>query len=102
VGGKGEAWLPLLGLFTGARLGELCHPLVSDVQCAEGIDYINLTDEGDEQAIKTVGSRRRVPIHPELVRLGFLDYVKGRKAAKDERLFPLLKQGWNGSWTDNC
>ena len=102
-GGKGEAafWLPLLGLFTGARLGELVQIRVADVQVADDIDYLNLTDEGKEQNIKTEGSRHRVPIHPELVRLGFLDYVKVRRAAKDERLFPLLKEGWSGSWTDN-
>jgi integrase len=42
-----------------------------------------------------------VPIHDELVRLGFLDYVEERQHAKDERLFPLLKANSYGRWTPN-
>ena len=41
--------------------------------------------------MKTRTSIRKVPIHPELRRLGFMSYVEGRKAAGEEAtLWPLL------------
>lgn len=40
-------------------------------------------------SIKTEGSRRIVPIHPELVQVGFLKYLMGRVKTKDgPSLFP--------------
>jgi hypothetical protein len=38
-----------------------------------------------------VGSLNAYPIHPELVRLGFLDYVAGLRRQKETRLFPRVK-----------
>jgi integrase len=103
LGGGGEAayWLPLLGLFTGARLEELGQARVVDVKEAEGIHFLDISDAGEGKSVKTASSRRRVPIHPELERLGFLDYVEERKRAKDARLFPILKQNSYGRWTPN-
>jgi integrase len=60
--------------------------------------------------VKTRGSRRRVPLHPELIRLGFLAYVAERRTAGDKRLFPALHSDrsqitaafstWWGRYTD--
>ena len=41
--------------------------------------------------LKNQSARRKVPLHRELVRLGFLDFVASMRAAKSERLFPQLK-----------
>jgi len=38
-----------------------------------------ITDEGEGQSVKTEAGIRRVPIHSELIRLGFLDYVRKTK-----------------------
>jgi hypothetical protein len=38
-----------------------------------------------------------VPLHPELVRLGFLDYVNDVRAARFEHVFPGLTWGDNGT-----
>src|SRR5262249_47390153 len=46
--GKGEAayWLPLLALFSGARLEELGQMLVQDVKrTADGIEYFEVTEQ---------------------------------------------------------
>ncbi len=103
IGGAGEAayWLPLLALWTGCRLEELGQALVADVQEANGVHYLDISDLGEGMSVKTTGSRRSVPIHPELVRLGFLRYVDGRRVAGDERVFPLLRQNSYGRWTQN-
>lgn len=79
-------WLPLLGLFTGARLEELAQLHRSDVQRQDGVDFLLITDEGEDQNVKTTGSKRRVPIHPELIRLGFLDHVR----SQSDLIFPDL------------
>jgi integrase len=100
--GKGEAayWLPLLALFSGARLEELGQMTVQDVKrTTDGIDYFEVTDQGDGQRLKTKGSRRAVPIHPELIRLGLLSYIEEREAAGDARVFPLLRKDTHGKWT---
>ncbi|GAA4004294.1 tyrosine-type recombinase/integrase [Comamonas faecalis] len=96
-GGREAAyWLPLLGIYTGARLGELCQLRLTDVQEVEGIPVLVLTDEGEGQRIKSEAGRRSVPIHSELQRLGFLDFVAATRVgasggAPDGPLWPSLK-----------
>ncbi|WP_282129817.1 site-specific integrase [Roseobacter litoralis] len=79
-------WGALLGLFTGARLNEIAQFEYGDVDKEEGIWFLNITDEGDnKKRVKANASRRKVPIHSELMRLGFLDWVATK--AKEPRLF---------------
>ena len=115
-GGRGPAalWLPSLALFTGARLEELGQLLVEDIQRGDGIDYLIVTDLPDEddpldfggdKGVKTEEGRRRIPIHSELKRLGFLSFVARRRAAGHVRLFPELEyyrdrctKNWSRYW----
>ena len=91
-------WLPTLGLFTGARVNELCqlNPQVDILQEPEtGIWYLWITteseaDPGIQKSVKT-GESRKVPLHKKLIELGFLGYVSRIKASGVKRLFPL----WN-------
>ena len=83
--GRGEAafWLPLLGLFTGARLGELAPLTAADVTTDEPlqIPMITIREDADQgRRLKTAGSARVVPVHPELVRIGFLQFVEQVRA----------------------
>jgi integrase len=45
---------------------------------------------------KNTASRRFVPLHPELIRLGFLDYIGDVKKARFEHVFPGLTWGTSG------
>ncbi len=84
VGGGGEAayWLPLLALYTGARQTELgqLHPddvyeeAYLDEDGGEHSAWVMRFAENEErgQKVKTEGSERRIPIHPDLIGLGFL------------------------------
>lgn len=97
-------WMPLLAYYTGARCGELCQLHLSDImQTADGLPFVVITTEMDAQvsehpdesmgpkSLKNQDSEREVPLHPELVRLGLLDYVNRLRAAGFRRLFPELK-----------
>jgi integrase len=93
-------WLPLLCLFTGARREEIGQLAVCDIQEEDGIPFIRINDDAKlEQSLKNEGSRRRVPVHSSLVKLGFLDYVKKIREGNHVRLFPTLTRGANG-WSD--
>lgn len=107
AGGEAAYWLPLLGMFTGARLGELAPLRVTDVQEDTGsqVPFLAIrviVEEG--KRLKTTSSIRAVPVHPELIRLGFLEYVEeARKQNSKALLFPALKPGPHGglgeSWS---
>lgn len=99
----GKYWIPLLGLFTGMRLGEIVQLAVTDIKQENGIPYIDVNDEAGGKRLKTHSSARHVPIHPALVQLGFLDFVQDlRKGKKGEgRLFPDIKCGSDGYYSNN-
>jgi integrase len=84
-------WLPLLGRFTGARLEELCQLHVADFTTLQGIDCIRIDDGHESQKLKNSSSRRTLPIHPTLIRLGLLDYVNSQRTENSDRLFPELE-----------
>jgi integrase len=90
-------WVPLIGLFTGARLGEIAQLLVEDVKQLHGEWVFHITREGDpDKTTKTKGSQRVVPVHPELVKLGLLQYLASMTAAKSRRLFPAIERDSSG------
>lgn len=90
AGREAAYWLPLLGLFTGARVSELAQLTRGDVFTDGGDLYLSITDEGEHQQLKTTKSRRVLPVHPELIRLGFVDYWTGLGGAPSESLWPNL------------
>ena len=77
--------------------------LVSDVKCESGIHYLSITDldEKAEKKLKTVSSRRKVPLHPELIRIGFLEYVEKMRKRGALYLFPDLRPDRHGRRTGN-
>ena len=49
--------------------------------------------------MKSEAGQRVVPVHPELVRIGFLDYVAAMKKASERKLFPDLRRGAEGYYS---
>lgn len=95
-------WIPLVGLFQGMRLNEICQLFLDDIfpDSATGIDCIRITadigrnqkiDEPNLKSVKNVSSRRTIPIHPALIKLGFLDFVESRRKLKHKRLWEHLE-----------
>lgn len=110
--GRGEAayWLPLLALFTGARMEELGQLRPNDVvrltypdpeEREQASWFLHLVEvEGEDgPKLKNAASERLVPIHPELERLGFLTFAQAARDQNQERLFPLLTRGPFGNFT---
>lgn len=87
-------WLPLLMLLTGARPNEICQLHTDDLKRTKaGTWYLDVIEgeDDDRKTLKTDASRRRIPLHPELIKIGFVAFVQQRRRAnpKDEpRLFP--------------
>ena len=104
-GGGGEAakWLPLIALFSGARVEEIGQALVADMKEENGILYldINTLDRRAGKRVKNKSSRRKLPLHPELLRCGLRRYIEERRRAGDERLFPDLHPSVTGQMTGN-
>ncbi|MGV8865068.1 MAG: DUF6538 domain-containing protein [Pseudomonas sp.] len=96
---SGRYWVPLISLFSGARLGEIIQLRTDDVRDDSGVLHFALVDEGEDQRLKTYSSRRRIPVHPELVALGFLKLVERRRASGERRLFPDLPMGEDGYYS---
>lgn len=97
-------WVPLIALFTGARLNEICQLSVADVRRDGSVWYFDINDEEEEKRLKTIAARRQVPLHSKLIDLGLLDYVESLKRQSEPRLFPELpfsKAGYGkkaGNW----
>jgi integrase len=90
-------WLPLVMLYSGARPAEIAQLAVADVRQEHGHWIMHITTEGEgEKSVKTEGSMRVVPVHDELIRLGFVKYRDGMEAAGHRRLFPEAKRNSRG------
>ncbi|WP_435248674.1 DUF6538 domain-containing protein [Vibrio sp. nBUS_14] len=91
-------WLPLLGLYAGARINELCQLYTTDVREIEGIWCLDIKRDSGNQRTKNLASVRIVPIHSDLIELGFINYVNSRQGK--ELLFDGLtyteKNGYGG------
>ncbi|WP_461327976.1 DUF6538 domain-containing protein [Bradyrhizobium huanghuaihaiense] len=103
TGAKGDAgvWLPLLALFAGARQAEYAGLRVSDVRADEetGVPLMWFTrDTKAGRRLKTKTSERVVPVHPQLITLGFLKYVEARRKDGDKAwLFPTVAPDQKGA-----
>ncbi len=75
-------WLPLLGLYTGARLSELCQLQLGDIREELGVWVISISSSGARQ-LKTVDSERLVPLHKVILEAGFLEFHQQRLEAND-------------------
>lgn len=101
VQGRGEAsyWLPLIAAYSGARLEEIAGLRVSDVvqlDVGNGADddnawFFRFVDvPAGNRRLKTEQSERETPVHPELIRLGLIRYLRSMADSGETQLFPRL------------
>ncbi|MGK7869758.1 site-specific integrase, partial [Falsiroseomonas sp. E2-1-a20] len=89
-------WLPILALYHGARLEELADLYRRDVWCDEGTWAVRIVategnGESGDRDLKSDAAERTLPLHPELIRLGFPAYIADTAPTPDDPLFPDLK-----------
>ncbi len=85
-------WVPLITLFSGMRLEEICQLQTDDVREENGVVYFDINDRPPRQ-VKNKNAVRRVPVHSELVRRGLVDHVASFGHKRSYALFPALKPG---------
>ena len=79
-----QFWVPVLGLFTGARREELCSLYGCDIKNEGGVWYLDINEDKPDKRIKT-HQGRKVPLHSFVVDLGFIEYCR-----VPGRIFPEL------------
>ncbi|WP_443690480.1 tyrosine-type recombinase/integrase [Pseudomonas sp.] len=96
-------WLPLLGLYTGARLNEICQLNLEDIRdSSDGTWLIHINDSQTEniepnissrprKKLKTTNANRVIGVHHHLIKLGLITYKKHLEALGYSRLFPELR-----------
>ena len=91
-------WVPLIGIFTGMRVGEICSLYLDNVRGITGnqrnkrwcFDIVEEPNRPDKR-LKTQSSRRIVPIHDTLLDLGFIDFLNLlKKEPERKRVFEEL------------
>ncbi len=95
-------WLPILGYYTGCRLGELIQLSISDVHIDDAYPHLSINETatvgGHEKSVKTEAGVRLVPLHADLLILGFGVFVTKRKGQDKPavRLFKDIRYGCDG------
>jgi integrase len=87
-------WAPLVSLFSGMRLNEICQLDLSDIKRSpSGVWCIDINADDDTKSVKNDRSARRVPIHSELIKLGFLKFVERQRSKRASgKLFEGVKR----------
>ena len=102
-------WSPLISVFSGMRLNEICSLYLDNiiqekVNGRKKIWCFNILEEPDrpDKHLKTLSSKRVVPIHDTLIDLGFIEFVEllKKRHTNRQRLFQELKYG-EGSYIRN-
>ncbi|BCR04302.1 integrase [Desulfuromonas versatilis] len=98
-------WVPLIGIFSGMRLEEICQLHTADVREVEGVWCFDVDwlDESGKVAkrLKTGNAKRLVPVHSTLIGLGLLEYLDHIKRAGHPRLWMKLTKTARGKYQRN-
>jgi len=89
-------WAPLIALYTGMRLEEICQLHCEDIYEENGIFLIDIREDSTDglcdKILKTKNAKRKIPIHEKLKALGLIAYRDAMIKGKEIRLFPLLNK----------
>lgn len=85
-------WVPLISLYQGMRIDEICQLRLCDIalDAESGIHSIRCSREDPDMKLKTNSAVRSIPLHSKLVKLGLLDYVEMLRSKGHRMLFPTL------------
>lgn len=84
-------WVPLIALYSGMRMEEICQLHASDIIMKDGLWTFDVNAR-EGKTLKSASSWRFIPIHKNLINLGLLDYVDLINSRGETRLFYYLKK----------
>lgn len=85
-----QFWIPLIGLFTGARVNEICSLYLEDIRAIDDVPCFDINENHTDKSVKEEASERIIPIHPVLIDAGFLGYVEKARKLGHDRLWSRL------------
>lgn len=93
-------WIPLVAMFTGARIGEVAQLRIGDIRQEHGVWFVHIRhDKGAGLATKS-GESRPAAVHAALEAIGFLEFhaqqVERACGRLDAALFPELTPNARG------
>ena len=65
-------WVFILGIFSGLRTNEMAQMRLEDIKKESNIWFLHV-EESEQTRVKTLNAIRKVPVHPQLIDLGFID-----------------------------
>jgi integrase len=90
-------WVPLIALYTGMRLNEICQLDVVDIQQSKaGTWFISVNVNSPGKLVKNDPSKRDLPIHSDIIAMGFLKFLDQQKGSAKKKLFSDLKRTGRG------
>ena len=84
-----EYWVPLIGAYSLMRREEICGLMLDEVVFDAPIPYFDIK-VNKYRRIKNIQSERKIPIHPELLRLGLEEYCRQIAGTGYDLVFPEL------------
>lgn len=95
-------WVPLIGLYTGMRLGEIIQMALDDLNTVGDIWVFDVKADPDDinKSVKTKSSVRKVPLHKDLLDFGFVQYWEKQKTINKKRIFEEIKPSSKGYYSD--
>ena len=100
-------WIILVAMLEATRMKETCQIFVDDIFTVGGIPCIDINKNHETKYLKNAASKRTIPIHPLLIRLGFLGYCLAMKENEDSStnnpnlLFPAMTFSKQHGYTKN-
>ena len=88
---QSKFWVPIIALYHGCRLNEICQLDVNDIVQEKGIPCISINANAPDKSVKNKGSERVIPIHPKLIDMGFLYFVEYQRREHKIKLFDFAK-----------
>ena len=91
-----QYWCPIIAQLSGARLNEIAQLYISDIKQVKGTWVFDINKNTPDKRLKNKAAKRLIPIHADIIGLGFLNYVEELKKKKEVRVFPELKHSRDG------
>jgi integrase len=99
-------WIPLISLYSGARLEEIGQLLISDIKKDKEFSfwYMDINEVEEGKRLKNKSATRLIPIHNKIIELGFLEYLgnSGRifkdlnRKSSSDKLTPKVSKWFGG------